>query len=51
MKLAVEPACAAATAAVLGPLREELAGRSVAVLLCGSNVDWPTFAAQVRFDD
>ena len=51
MKLAVEPACAAATAAVLGPLREELAGRSVAVLLCGSNVDWSTFAAQVRFDD
>ena len=51
MKLAVEPACAASTAALLGPLRQDLAGRSVAVLLCGSNVDWPTFAAQVRFDD
>ena len=51
MKIAVEPACAATTAAVLGPLREELAGRSVVVLLCGSNIDWSTFASQVRFDD
>jgi threonine dehydratase len=43
LKLAVEPACAAATAAVLGPLRETLAGRRVGVLLCGSNTDTPSF--------
>jgi threonine dehydratase len=44
LKLAVEPACAAATAALLGPLRQRLAGRRVGVLLCGSNTDGATFA-------
>jgi threonine dehydratase len=42
LKLAPEPACAAATAALFGPLREELAGRRVGVLLCGTNTDLPT---------
>jgi len=44
LKLAVEPACAAATAAVCGPLRARLAGKRVGVLLCGSNTDMATFA-------
>ncbi|KND61578.1 putative amino-acid dehydratase [Candidatus Burkholderia verschuerenii] len=44
MKLAVEPACAAATAALLGPLRERLQGKRVGVLLCGTNTDAATFA-------
>jgi threonine dehydratase len=44
MKLAVEPAGAAATAGVLGPLGDELVGRSVAVIVCGANIDFPTFA-------
>ncbi len=44
MKLAVEPACAAATAALLGPLRERLQGKRVGVLLCGTNTDPETFA-------
>jgi len=44
MKLAVEPACAAATAALTGPLREELSGKKVGVVLCGSNIDWRTFS-------
>ena len=39
LKLALEPAGAAATAALLGPLRERLAGRRVGVLVCGSNID------------
>jgi threonine dehydratase len=39
LKLAVEPACAAATAALLGPLRESLQGKRVGVLLCGTNTD------------
>jgi len=47
LKLAVEPACAAATAALLGPLRDTLQGRRVGVLLCGSNTDPASFAAQV----
>jgi len=43
-KLAVEPAGAAATAALLGPLRERLAGRRVGVIVCGSNIDAEAFA-------
>ena len=45
LKLALEPAGAAATAALLGPLRERLAGRRVGVLVCGSNIDLASFAA------
>ena len=43
LKMMVEPACATATAAALGPLRERLEGRRVGVLLCGSNMDMATF--------
>jgi threonine dehydratase len=43
-KLAVEPAGAAATAALLGPLRERLAGRRVGLIICGSNIDAAGFA-------
>jgi threonine dehydratase len=49
MKFAVEPACAATTAALLGPLRERFEGQHVVLLYCGSNIDWETFASQVRF--
>jgi threonine dehydratase len=45
LKLAVEPACAAATAALVGPLKERLRGRRVGVLACGSNIDRETFSA------
>jgi threonine dehydratase len=38
-RLAVEPAGAAATAALLGPLRAALRGRRVASIVCGSNID------------
>lgn len=51
MKLAVEPACAASTAALLGPLRDELRGHRVVLVMCGSNIDWDTFDRQVIFDD
>jgi threonine dehydratase len=44
MKLAVEPAGAAATAALCGPLREKLEGKRVGVIVCGSNIDVATFA-------
>jgi len=43
-KLAVEPAGAAATAALLGPLRDRLAGRRVGLIVCGSNIDAAGFA-------
>jgi threonine dehydratase len=43
LKIAVEPACAAATAAALGPLRARLTGKRIGVLLCGSNTDAATF--------
>ena len=44
MKLAVEPAGAAATAALRGPLRERLDGKRVALVVCGTNIDLATFA-------
>jgi threonine dehydratase len=51
MKIAVEPACAASTAALLGPLRNELQGKRVMLVMCGSNIDWATFEKQAVFDD
>lgn len=50
MKLAVEPAGAAATAALWGPLRDVLRNKRVGVLVCGTNIDIDTFAALVRPD-
>ena len=47
-KLAVEPAGAAATAALLGPLRTQLSGRRVALIVCGSNIDTATYARLIR---
>ncbi|WIG55731.1 MAG: Threonine dehydratase, catabolic [Rhodanobacteraceae bacterium] len=46
MKLAVEPAGAAATAALCGPLRERLDGQRVGLIVCGANIDLATFARQ-----
>jgi threonine dehydratase len=48
VKLAPEPAAAAATAALCEPLRERLQGKRVGVMVCGSNVDADTFHAQVK---
>jgi threonine dehydratase len=48
MKLAVEPAGAAATAALCGPLRERLKGKRVGLIVCGANIDIATFAAHVE---
>ena len=45
-KIAVEPAGAAATAALIGPLRDRLAGWRVGIIVCGSNIDLNTFAQQ-----
>ena len=43
MKLVVEPAGAAATAALCGPLSESLSGKRVGLIVCGSNIDPDTF--------
>ena len=51
MKIAVEPACVASTAALLGPLRDELRGKKVMLVMCGSNIDWATFEEQAIIDD
>ena len=45
IKLAVEPAGAAATAALCGPIRERLLGKRVGVIVSGTNIDVPTFAS------
>lgn len=49
-KLASEPAGAASLAALMFPLRERLAGRSVGLIVCGANVDSDTFATQLAAD-
>ncbi len=48
MKLAVEPAGAATTAALLGPLRERVAGQRVGLVVCGANIDAERFGELLR---
>jgi threonine dehydratase len=50
MKVAVEPACAATTAAILGPLANSLRGKNIVSIMCGSNIDWQTFASHADLD-
>jgi threonine dehydratase len=47
-KLAVEPAGAAATAAVLNALRDELRGRRVVSIVCGTNITASGFSTHVQ---
>ena len=46
-RLAVEPAGAAATAALLGPLRERLAGKLVGLIVCGTNIGAERYAGHL----
>jgi threonine dehydratase len=48
LRIAVEPACAASTAALMGPLAGRFKGRKVVLILCGSNIDWATYASQAH---
>jgi len=43
MKLSLEPAGAAATAALFGPLKNSLEGKKVGLMICGSNIDHQSF--------
>ena len=47
LKIAVEPAGAASTAALIGPLRDRLAGKRVGLIACGSNIGEAKFAGYV----
>lgn len=47
LKLAVEPAGAASTAAMIGPLRESLREKRVGVIACGANIGEAAFAQNV----
>jgi threonine dehydratase len=47
-KLAVEPAGAASTAALCGPLRHSLRGKRVALIISGTNIDIGSYAAHVQ---
>jgi threonine dehydratase len=50
MKIAVEPACAASTAALAGPLRGRFSGKKVVLVFCGSNIDWTTYRTHAVLD-
>lgn len=47
-KLVVEPAGAAALAALMYPLRQRLEGKKVGVVICGGNIDAESFTAQIK---
>ena len=47
-KLAVEPAGAAALAALMYPLHDRLEGNSVGVVVCGANIDPETFSKHIN---
>ncbi len=48
IKLAAEPAGAASLAALLGPLHDELQGKRVGLIACGSNIDVESFFQLLR---
>ena len=48
MRLAVEPAGAAALAALSGPLRERLQGKRVGLIVSGTNIDAGTFSRHIQ---
>lgn len=49
-KLVTEPASATPYAAVRGPLRDRVAGKRVALVISGSNIDVDTFAGYLKED-
>jgi threonine dehydratase len=45
LRITAEPACSASLAAILGPLKDDLAGRQVGIIACGSNISMARYAA------
>ena len=48
LRIMAEPACAASIAAVIGPLKDEMAGRRVGVIACGSNISLERYTQLLR---
>jgi threonine dehydratase len=48
LRITAEPACAASLAAILGPLKNRLAGRHVGIIACGSNISLGRYTALMR---
>jgi threonine dehydratase len=44
LRITAEPACAASLAAIMGPLKAELAGRRIGIIACGSNISLGRYA-------
>ncbi len=47
LNMAVEPAAGAVLAGALGPLRDELAGKRVGLVVCGANIDTQGYAGLI----
>ena len=47
LKLVTEPATAAGTAALIGPLKQALNGKRVGVVACGANIDATSFSTYI----
>ena len=45
LRIIAEPACAASLAAILGPLKDDLAGRRLGIIACGSNISLDRYTA------
>lgn len=45
LRITAEPACAASLAAIIGPLKDELSGRQVGIIACGSNISLERYGA------
>ena len=43
LKLAVEPAGASAMAGVVGPLADQIAGKNIGIIVCGTNINTESF--------
>ncbi|WP_342071349.1 pyridoxal-phosphate dependent enzyme [Yoonia algicola] len=44
LRITAEPACGAALAAIIGPLKAELTGRQIGIIACGSNISLARYA-------
>ena len=47
LRITAEPACAASLAAIMGPLKDHLAGRHVGIIACGSNISLTRYDALI----
>ncbi len=47
-KLAIEPAAGASMAALTGPLRSQLRGKKIGIVVCGANIDAVTYSQHLK---